>query len=91
LAYNCSIHHWGWYVPVYTSSVHLAGVGNTISHCVFHSSPHSGLILGGNDHLIEYSEFHHIGLVSTVCVVSVLSRPLRLGYLTRTYYSLGLC
>jgi hypothetical protein len=34
------------------------GVGNRIAHNLIHSAPHSGIMLGGNEHVIEYNELH---------------------------------
>jgi hypothetical protein len=45
---------------VYAPAVHLDGVGNRISHNLFHDSPHQGMRVEGYDHLIEYNEIHSV-------------------------------
>jgi hypothetical protein len=57
---NCDIHHFARVQKTYHPAVQLNGVGNRISHCSIHDGPHEGIGYGGNDHVIEYSEFTRI-------------------------------
>jgi hypothetical protein len=35
-------------------------VGQRVSHNLIHDAPHMGIYLGGNEHLIEFNEIHHV-------------------------------
>lgn len=54
------IHAFQRWVRTYRPAVAINGVGNRVSNNLFHSAPHSAVILSGNEHLIEYNEFHHV-------------------------------
>ena len=54
------LHHWSRWNPVYHAGVMLSGVGNRIAHNSFHDAPHEAIGFGGNDHLIEFNEFHDL-------------------------------
>jgi hypothetical protein len=43
-------------------AVLLGGVGLRASHNLIHDHPHCAILFGGNDHLIEFNEIHHIAL-----------------------------
>lgn len=55
---NCDIHHYQRRTQTYRPGVAIYGVGNRVSHCAIHDAPHSAIIFGGNDHVIERSEFY---------------------------------
>lgn len=59
-ALNNHIHHCGEYVMA--TMVYMNGVGQRISHNLIHHGPLLGIHYGGNDHLIELNEMHHVGL-----------------------------
>jgi len=59
-AENCHVHHFGRTCRTYRPAFHVAGVGNRISHNLIHHGPHCGILLGGNDHLIEFNEVHSV-------------------------------
>jgi hypothetical protein len=40
----------------------VSGCGNTIRHCEIYNSPHHGIRLEGDNHLVELSAFHHLVL-----------------------------
>ncbi len=44
----------------YRPAVGVRGVGNRVSHNLIHDGPHCAILLGGNDHLIEFNEIHHV-------------------------------
>ncbi len=62
LAENNHIHHYARWKRTYTPAVAISGVGNRIRHNLFHDAPHNAVQLSGNDHLIEFNEFHHVCL-----------------------------
>ncbi len=55
---NNHIHHYSGWIRTYQSAVNISGVGNRVSHNLIHDAPHSGIILGGNEHVLEYNELH---------------------------------
>lgn len=62
LVENNHIHHYARWKRTYTPAVAISGVGNRIRHNLFHDAPHNAVQLSGNDHLIEFNEFHHVCL-----------------------------
>ncbi|WDE98587.1 right-handed parallel beta-helix repeat-containing protein [Lentisphaera profundi] len=58
---NCKIHHFGQWFRTYKVGIYLQGVGSTVNHNLIHHAPHTGILYGGNDHLIEYNEIHNVG------------------------------
>jgi len=62
LAENNHIHHYARWKRTYTPAVAISGVGNRIRHNLFNDAPHNAVQLTGNDHLIEFNEFHHVCL-----------------------------
>lgn len=59
-AENNHIHHYGRINRMYTPGVALNGVGNRVANNLIHSAPHMAVQFGGNDHVIEYNEIHHV-------------------------------
>lgn len=59
---NCKIHDFGRWDRTYHPAVAISGVGNVIAHNLLYDSPHSAILLSGNDHLIEYNEIHDVCL-----------------------------
>ena len=58
---NCHIHHYARWNPMYKPAIQLGGVGNRVAHCLIHDAPHSGIAyFRGNDHVIEFNEFHSL-------------------------------
>ena len=57
---NCYIHDFSRWSRTYRPGVLISGVGNRISHNLICYAPHSAIILGGNDHMIEFNEIHDI-------------------------------
>jgi hypothetical protein len=54
---NCEIQNFERRSQTYRPAVWLDGVGNRVSHCYIHDAPHSAIIYGGNNHVIEYNRF----------------------------------
>lgn len=57
---DCDIHHMGQWVRTYNPAVKVNGVGIRVAHNHIHDAPHAGIILTGNDHLIEFNNIHHL-------------------------------
>ncbi len=60
VADNCHIHRYGRWDPMYKPAVALEGVGNLLRHCLIHDGPHAAVLFSGNDHVIEFCEFHSV-------------------------------
>ncbi|MCA9231258.1 MAG: right-handed parallel beta-helix repeat-containing protein [Planctomycetales bacterium] len=54
------IHDFGRLYRTYRPAVSIAGVGNRIAHNLIHQGPHNAIQLGGNEHVIEFNEIHHV-------------------------------
>lgn len=59
-AVNNHIHHYAQIFNTYHCAVNIGGVGNRIRHNHIHDAPHIGILLTGNDHLIEFNDIHHV-------------------------------
>jgi len=59
---NCHFQRQGRWSKCYVAAIHMAGVGMRASHNLIHDHPHCAILYGGNDHLIEFNEIHHIAL-----------------------------
>ncbi len=56
------IHHFGRWHRAYKPGVLLGGVHNHVIHNRIHDAPHFGIWFHGNDHFIEFNEFHHLSM-----------------------------
>jgi len=61
-AYNNHIHHVARWSRCYVPAVSMSGVGSRVSNNLIHDHPHCAILFGGNDHLIELNEIHHVCL-----------------------------
>lgn len=59
-AVNNHIYDFSRWVRTYQPAIAISGVGNRIAHNVIHDAPHSAILLGGNEHLIEFNHIHHV-------------------------------
>jgi hypothetical protein len=57
---NCKIYDFNRVYRSYRGAVKIDGVGNRLSHCLIYNGTHVGIMVHGNDHIMEYNEFHHI-------------------------------
>ena len=57
---NCHIHDLSRIDHTYTPAVKMTGVGNRIAHNLMHDIPSSAINLGGNGHVVEFNEVHHV-------------------------------
>jgi Right handed beta helix region len=62
LAENNHIHHYARWKRTYAPAIAVSGVGNFIRHNLFHDAPHNAIQLSGNEHIVEFNEFHHVCL-----------------------------
>ncbi len=68
-------------------NVHLGGVGVRLANNLIHDAPHQAVGLGGNDHVIEFNEIHHICLESDDCGAFYMGRnPSERGTVIRHNY-----
>jgi len=61
-ALNNHIYRYCRWSRTYRPAVLLNGVGNRVAHNLIHDSPHTAIAGGGNEHLIEFNEIHHVCL-----------------------------
>ncbi len=57
---DCHIHHYSRWSKTYRPAVSIGGVSNRVAHNHIHDAPHNAIQLGGNQHIIEYNEVHHV-------------------------------
>jgi len=60
LVHNNHFHDFGRVVMTYTPAIEAVGVGSKITHNLIEQSPGAGILLFGNDHLVEKNEIHHV-------------------------------
>ena len=61
---NNRFHDFGLYKYVLSPGVVTGGVGSTIRKNEFRSALHMAILFGGNDHLIELNDIHHVTAVT---------------------------
>ena len=86
---DCEFHDWAWYQRVYTPAIGLSGVGQRVAHNHIHHCPHGAMLLRGNDHLIEYNDFHHVCqefIDLGAIYVNLGGKPLERGWVFRRNY-----
>ena len=59
---DCEFARQGRWSKCYVPAVMLSGAGLRVSHNLIHDHPHCAILFGGNDHLIEFNEIHHVAL-----------------------------
>jgi hypothetical protein len=59
---DCDLHNFSRSVMSYTPGIEIFGVGNRVAHNHIHDAPHFGIMLHGNDHVVEFNEFDHLVL-----------------------------
>lgn len=59
-AENNHIHHFSRRCRTYRPAISLHGVGNRISHNLMHHGPHTAVLFGGNENILEFNEIHHV-------------------------------
>lgn len=61
-ATNNDIHDISQWIRTYQPAIKIAGVGNYIQHNRIHEVPGAGILLNGNEHIIEYNELFNLAL-----------------------------
>ena len=61
---NNYIHHFSEVYQTYQAGISLGGVGNICAHNEICFTPHSAILYGGNDQIIEYNYIHDAVLYS---------------------------
>ena len=59
-AVNNNIYNYARWVRTYRPAISLQGVGNRIAHNRIHGGPHTGVLFGGNDHILENNEVFNL-------------------------------
>ena len=54
------IHRYSRWHRMYYAAISIQGVGNRAAHNLIHDAPHMAICFGGNDHVIELNEIHHV-------------------------------
>ncbi len=59
-AVNCRIHHQSRWDRTYRPAIAINGVGNRAAHNIIHDGPHNAILMGGNDHMVEYNDISRV-------------------------------
>ena len=59
-AENNHVYRYSRRARTYNPAISVFGVGCRIAHNLIHDGPHMALGAGGNDHVLEYNEIHHV-------------------------------
>lgn len=57
---DCRIHNFGRWERTYAPALQINGVGQILASNLLYDGPHSAILFGGNDHLIELNEIHDV-------------------------------
>lgn len=57
---GCHLHHLGRYDWGGGRGVSIGGCGNRVANNLIHNCPTGGVSYGGNDHVLELNEVHHV-------------------------------
>jgi parallel beta-helix repeat protein len=59
-AINNHISDYARWVRTYRPAIFVSGVGNRASHNLIENAPHVGIVLKGNDHVVEYNDIARV-------------------------------
>lgn len=59
---DCHIHDVGRLQKTHAPAVWLRGVGHRVANNLMHDMPHTAIFYGGNEHVIELNEIHHVAM-----------------------------
>jgi hypothetical protein len=59
-ATNNHIHHYSRWCKTYRPGVGVHGVGCRVANNLIHDAPHNGILMGGNENVVEFNEIHHV-------------------------------
>ena len=62
LVSNCHFTKIGRWSKCYVPAILIDGVGSRVANNLIENHPHCAILYGGNDHVIEYNEIHHVAL-----------------------------
>ena len=65
--HNCTVHDFAKVLWCYHPGIQMEGVGHVASGNEIFNAPHQGILVGGNDHLIERNVFHDLLLEIRTC------------------------
>jgi hypothetical protein len=57
---NCDLTRFNRWSKTYRPGVQVDGVGVQVTHCAIYDAPHNAILMGGNDHRIEYNEIYRV-------------------------------
>jgi len=57
---NNHVHHFGLFQRTYAAGIGVQGCGQIMRHNSIHDAPHSAVLYGGNEHLLEYNEVYRV-------------------------------
>lgn len=57
---NCHIHHQSRWDATYRPAIGINGVGNRATHNRIHDGPHNAILMGGNDHRVEFNDISRV-------------------------------
>jgi len=60
VAYNNHIHDYALFQRTYAPGIGVNGCGQTARNNLIHDAPHNAVLYGGNEHLFEKNEIHHV-------------------------------
>lgn len=67
LVHNNHIHDVSQKIMTYTPAVEFSGVGNQATHNLIEQLPGTGILINGNDHLVEKNEVQHVCEATSDC------------------------
>jgi hypothetical protein len=67
IIYNNSIHNMGLMLLTYSPGVRISGVGTKVTHNLLAQGAGIGILINGNEHLIEKNELHHFCMQASDC------------------------
>ncbi len=59
-ARNNSVHDYSNWVRCYRPAIGVNGVGQSVANNLLYNGPHTAILLGGNEHRIEFNEIRHV-------------------------------
>ncbi len=74
LIHNNHIHNMGTTLLTYSPGIEVDGVGVTVTHNLLEQGPGTGILIKGNEQLIEKNELHHFCLQASDCGAVYTSR-----------------
>jgi hypothetical protein len=61
------VYRFGSVVECYRPGISVSGMGNRAAHNLIHDGPHAGVIIAGNDNLVEANDLYRLCLDSSDC------------------------